>query len=311
MAQDLKKYSQGISAYQFAVVRILSAFVISIYFLVLFVQSVLKSDGWPYLNLLITLSGCLICLGFHRKLWAAISLLSLCALIFSNPTQYLSVDIASFIWIWCLWLLIPIGEPFSRKARSYTWKMPLHLVLFSWVLLFYLLALSLFDLLFSARGQGLEGGSSWGLLLMFLFVFDRRWLQPRQVSGDVIIFFDGVCNLCNQFVDLLIQEDQNRKIKYAPLQGQSSKSLLKGINSEELSTVIVLAGETQLQKSNAIFLVLNSLGGFWRIFTVFSFFPQSLLDFIYDRIAQNRYAIFGKQDSCRVPTEQEKTQFLD
>ena len=58
-----------------------------------------------------------------------------------------------------------------------------------------------------------------------------------------IIFFDGVCNLCNQFVDFVLKADKNKQIKIASLQGETAKKTLIQEDLTNLSTVIYFKDE--------------------------------------------------------------------
>lgn len=303
--------AQGITAYQYAIVRLVSGLVTGSYFLVLFLMNVLSFQMNDILFLLLAIFSFMLAFGFDRKIFSALSLTSSFLLIVTNPAQFLNLDLAAFIWIWSVWLLVPSGEPLSRKSINPKWLMPRHLIVFSWVLLLYFLGLSLVELLGRLPGVGLQIGSSLGLLLLFLLVFDRRWLKAKVSNGNAVVYFDGVCNLCNGFVDFMIQEDRQRFLKYAPLQGASARAQFSDLKSEQLSTVIVQAGELRLEKSEGVFYVLAALGGFWRIFTVARIFPKGFLNFIYDRVAANRYRLFGKQSSCRLPSPEERALFLD
>lgn len=129
-------------------------------------------------------------------------------------------------------------------------------------------------------------------------------------TAPVIIFFDGVCHLCNGFVDFILKNDQQKKFKFAPLQGSTALSQLEPHYREKLSSVIVKTPTQVLEKSDAILFVLNSLGGVYSFVTIFRIVPKSLRDLIYDWIAKNRYSWFGERDSCRLPLPSEKDQLL-
>jgi len=131
------------------------------------------------------------------------------------------------------------------------------------------------------------------------------------MNNSLIIFFDGVCNLCNGFVDFLIKRNKQNLFKFASLQGSTAKSYLDESTLNELKTVVVYYDGKILKKSDAILIIFKKLGPFWCLLYLFKPIPRFLRDLIYDFIAQNRYRLFGKKDTCRLPTEQEKSYFLD
>ena len=127
-------------------------------------------------------------------------------------------------------------------------------------------------------------------------------------ASPTIVFFDGVCGLCNGFVDFLVQHDHDRRLRYAPLQGETAATLTQ--LPRTLDSVVVVDGQQVLTKSDAALTVLTLLGGPWRLATLARVVPRSIRDAVYDTIARNRYRWFGQQASCRVPTPDEAAWFL-
>jgi predicted DCC family thiol-disulfide oxidoreductase YuxK len=140
---------------------------------------------------------------------------------------------------------------------------------------------------------------------------DHRWRSRgvrKEVNSPTIVFFDGVCGLCNRFVDFLVQRDRERVLRYAPLQGRTAAAFA-GLPTE-LDTVAVAHEGRVLVRSDAALLVLRQLGGVWALVRVVSLVPRVLRDAMYDIIARNRYGWFGKHDACRLPTAEEAEWFL-
>ncbi len=125
-----------------------------------------------------------------------------------------------------------------------------------------------------------------------------------------IVFFDGVCNLCNAFVDWLIRRDKKHALHFASLQGLAAAEKVQSF-SRELNTVIYFRNESIHQKSEAIIYIFFDLGGFGRIAFVFLLIPRFIRDSIYDLVAKYRYSLFGLRQTCRLPTPEEKNFFLD
>jgi len=131
-------------------------------------------------------------------------------------------------------------------------------------------------------------------------------------SNNKIVFFDGVCNLCNGSVDFLIRKDNRRILKYSPLQGKEIKKHNVSLNQEDLNTLYYYDGQHLLEKSAAWTELLKVIGGPWKAIGILcSLLPKTLLDWLYDRVATSRYAIFGKRETCRLPTPEERELFLD
>jgi predicted DCC family thiol-disulfide oxidoreductase YuxK len=127
-----------------------------------------------------------------------------------------------------------------------------------------------------------------------------------------IILFDGVCNLCNDAVDFIIKRDRKNHFKFTSLQDNVTQRLLKEYNIKEgyLDSIILIRGNQIFYKSRAALEISKKLSGIWPLLYSFIILPSFLRDPIYDWIANNRYKWFGKKETCRLPSEDEKSKFL-
>ena len=133
-----------------------------------------------------------------------------------------------------------------------------------------------------------------------------------KTSGEpgLIVYFDGVCNLCNGFINFLIRVDQHRRLRFAPLQGKTAQA--RGIHRGDSipSSIVVHDGSVAFAESDAVLRIFSCLGGIWAVFGLARIIPKPFRDGFYRVIAQNRYVIFGRRDTCRVPTAAERELFL-
>ncbi len=136
----------------------------------------------------------------------------------------------------------------------------------------------------------------------------RNWAE----SGDDmnVIYFDGVCGLCNGFIDFIMKIDKRKQFHFSPLQSEHAKKNLPPEFVQDLDSVIVQIDGKTLQKSKAVFAVLKKMGGVWEMASAMGVFPESVLNKAYDMVAKNRYRLFGKKESCRLPTPDERSRFL-
>lgn len=129
-----------------------------------------------------------------------------------------------------------------------------------------------------------------------------------------VIFFDGICGLCNRFVDFLLMLDKNELYRFSPLQSEyAAKALPKEILARgegEFKSIVLFVNGKIYQRSDAVLRILSCLGGFWRLTCLLRIFPSFLRDAIYSLVAVNRYNWFGKKESCRIPTPAERKRFL-
>ncbi|MCB0341868.1 MAG: DUF393 domain-containing protein [Pseudobdellovibrionaceae bacterium] len=152
-----------------------------------------------------------------------------------------------------------------------------------------------------------------GVLIVHLFTFDSRWIkQPkREPSTSPILFFDGVCGLCNGFIDFLLKEDRSKIYKVSPLQGDVAKTTIDRSHIDNLDSLVLVQDGLEMTKSTAVLRIFRDLGSIWWVLSIFRIFPAPMRDAAYDFIASHRYRLFGKKDSCRLPTPEERSQFLD
>lgn len=130
-------------------------------------------------------------------------------------------------------------------------------------------------------------------------------------TEETIVFFDGVCNFCNSSVDFLIRNNPSKDISYASLQSDYAKEVLAPfqIDLSYLSTIYVLKNGRLHKKSGAALRLLPHLK--WYFFPLYSFWilPRFIRDWGYDLIANNRYKLLGKRETCRIPTPEEASYF--
>ena len=128
-----------------------------------------------------------------------------------------------------------------------------------------------------------------------------------------VIVFDGVCNLCNGFVDFVIARDQAARFRFASLQSDAARRLLNGVplGSPPGDSVFLIEHGHVFQRSEAALRIARRLGAPWRFCYSLIVVPRPIRDWIYDVVARNRYRWFGKRPVCRVPTPDLRRRFLD
>ena len=159
--------------------------------------------------------------------------------------------------------------------------------------------------------------------------------MDRGPAGPVI-FFDGVCALCNGFVDFVLARDCRAMFRFATLQGETASGVLReggpgkspwasaggadsgsgtgpvgsGDSGEWMRSMVLRDKDGLHRRSEAALRILVGLGGPWRLLGLLRLVPRPLRDAAYDLIARNRYRWFGKHDTCRMPTPEERERFL-
>lgn len=132
-------------------------------------------------------------------------------------------------------------------------------------------------------------------------------------TGGPILFYDGVCGLCDRLVQFVLRHDRRAHFRFAALQGAAAAQTLAhfGKSPDDLDTMYVLTSDGRLlQRARAILFVLGGLGLPWSIGAIFGVLPTVVIDWFYNRVAKNRYRMFGKRESCRLPSGDERARFL-
>ena len=145
--------------------------------------------------------------------------------------------------------------------------------------------------------------------------YDLEIQGRRHHLGDrlpsIILFFDGICGLCNRVVDFLMRHDPEGRLHFAPLQGRISGALLPPDRRLSLDSVVLWKDGGCFDRSSAVFRSLACLGGFWRITARLGLLvPRFLRNLAYDFVATNRYSWFGRRETCRMPTSAERGRIL-
>ncbi|MBI1213521.1 MAG: DUF393 domain-containing protein [Alphaproteobacteria bacterium] len=130
--------------------------------------------------------------------------------------------------------------------------------------------------------------------------------MPAGEVEDGLILFDGVCVLCSGWVDFVIKRDPSARFRFLPIQTPRGRSIARqfGVDADAPETNVVVKNGEALFKFDTVLAVIDDLPG-WRWLALLRHLPRSMRNWLYDRIANNRYALFGKRATCRVPTAAE------
>jgi predicted DCC family thiol-disulfide oxidoreductase YuxK len=127
-----------------------------------------------------------------------------------------------------------------------------------------------------------------------------------------ILLFDGVCNLCNTSVTLVIRRDKKDLFRFAALQDPAGQELIEKyqIDTSLTDSIILIEDDKAYVKSTAALKVARHLGGAYPLLYGFMIVPNFIRNWVYDYVAKNRYKWFGKKESCMIPTPELKSKFL-
>ncbi|NCU32441.1 MAG: DUF393 domain-containing protein [Candidatus Moranbacteria bacterium] len=127
-----------------------------------------------------------------------------------------------------------------------------------------------------------------------------------------VVIFDGVCNLCNKFVNIIIRRDKKGIFQFSAIGSEYSKSVEEKyeVSLVELDTVVLIENNNFFSKSTAVIKICRHLEFPYNLLVVFNIVPKFIRDKIYDIIARNRYKVFGKKESCMIPKPDVLSRFI-
>ena len=151
-------------------------------------------------------------------------------------------------------------------------------------------------------------------MLAPMFVAGSIWWAPRALAPEPGVeswlMFDGVCNLCDGFVNFVAAGDSQRRVKFGAQ--QKNMELLERVGAPtDLSTLVLIQGPVFYTHSAAALRTLALMDWPWRAIAALNVVPRPLRDFGYRIVALSRYRVFGKADVCREPTGEFKSRFID
>lgn len=140
--------------------------------------------------------------------------------------------------------------------------------------------------------------------------------DPAADLDGPVVLFDGVCNLCNGFVQFLVPRDTDGDLRFASLQSSAGERLLErcGLSSDEVEgyeTIVLVDDGTCYTKSEAALRIAGYMDGSWAWLSGLRLVPRFVRDRVYDLVARYRYDVFGQREQCMLPSPETRGRFLD
>lgn len=137
--------------------------------------------------------------------------------------------------------------------------------------------------------------------------------SQKDLRMDKILLYDSECAFCSRSIQLVLNNDRKKQIKFAALDSPTGKKLLLqfDLQKNQQNTVVYISSGNCYIKSRAVLEVLKDLGRAWSVFYIFILCPRFIRDRIYDWVAKNRYRIFPEKNTCIIPDKDQQKQFID
>ena len=135
----------------------------------------------------------------------------------------------------------------------------------------------------------------------------------HMLNTEKVILFDGVCVLCSAWSRFILKYDREGIFRLAAVQSQAGKTLLAHFSMPlyHYETMLYVEGGRAYTKSDAFLKIISQLPFPWRALKILRWIPKIFRNWLYDRVARHRYALFGKHATCVVPSEKDKQRFYE
>lgn len=136
-------------------------------------------------------------------------------------------------------------------------------------------------------------------------------------SVPPVLLYDGVCGVCNSAVRTILRFDPDGTLRFAALDSDFARAIfdrhpaIAGVDSVVFVDEPGHPAERVAVRSAAALRVVDYLGGPWNALKVARVIPAPLRDWLYDKIADVRYRVFGKYETCPLPSPEVRARFVD
>jgi predicted DCC family thiol-disulfide oxidoreductase YuxK len=141
---------------------------------------------------------------------------------------------------------------------------------------------------------------------------EQEPLLAATIGGKRVVLFDGVCNLCSFWVRFAIARDPAARLRFAPVQSGCGQDFLRRRNlpTDLFESFYLIEDGRVYEKSTAFLRMVRHLRRPWPLLRAARILPRPLRDWLYDRIARNRYRLFGRRDRCLMPSPEIASRFV-
>jgi predicted DCC family thiol-disulfide oxidoreductase YuxK len=135
---------------------------------------------------------------------------------------------------------------------------------------------------------------------------------PAAVTGVPLVLYDGTCGLCARSVQWILRHERDHELRFAPLQGETAAAMRAKFPQipTSLESVVFIDGERAHMRSKAFLHMARHFRAPWRWIHAMRWFPGFILDLGYRVVAALRYKIWGKVDSCDLPSPENRARFM-
>ncbi len=128
-------------------------------------------------------------------------------------------------------------------------------------------------------------------------------MTPGLTPGTPVAVMDADCAICTLGARMIHRLDRTGEVRICPVQTDLGRRLMEdnGVDAADPETWLLIEGGTVWRDAEAIIRIGARSGGRGRLLALLKIIPRPLRDWLYRRLARNRYALFGRGDMCAIP----------
>ena len=128
-----------------------------------------------------------------------------------------------------------------------------------------------------------------------------------------VIVFDGMCVLCSANARFVLRHDRKGRFRLTTAQSEAGEALYRRFGLAavgDYETMLVVEDGRLLTESDAVLAIARGLGWPWRAAAAARIVPKRVRDSLYRLVARNRYRLFGRRETCWIPSPGEADRIL-
>jgi predicted DCC family thiol-disulfide oxidoreductase YuxK len=135
--------------------------------------------------------------------------------------------------------------------------------------------------------------------------------QSAAVSAPVWLF-DGHCIFCSRSVLFVLRHETTPLMRFVAIQSGEGRSIAQrhGIDPDDPNSSLFIENGVAHAKSDGVAALIAHLRRPWSFVSLLTALPRPLRDWLYDRLARNRYRLMGKRASCMAAPPELRARFV-
>ena len=135
------------------------------------------------------------------------------------------------------------------------------------------------------------------------FSYRQDIAVPDFDDKGPITVVDGDCALCTIGARLIARFDRTAEFRICPIQTELGSALMYhyGLDADDPDSWLYIADGSAFTSLDGMIRAGARVGGAGWLLQALRLIPRAAQDWLYQKIARNRFRLFGRKDMCAVP----------